>query len=101
MTNLERYLEKVAMRPFITKNGKYHVPTLLALQLSHMPRLHEIIRVFLVNVKKNAERYPDEDCEESAEIVNMAMVAMNQTEDLALDGINMMGYEIEEINDKN
>jgi len=99
MTNLEKYLEKLALRPYVTKTGKYHLPTLMALQMSHLPRLTEIIRVFLIQMKLNSERYPDDDSEDSAEIINKAMIAMNAAEDLALDGIGMMCYEIEEVKD--
>jgi len=94
-----KYLEKLALRKYKDSEGEYHLPTLLALQISHLPRHQELVRLMFKAIQIISDYEPSDDPEESAEVINLALDCLSQCEEIADDGLALMGYEIEEVDD--
>lgn len=91
-----KYLEKLALRKFKDSNGDYHLPTLLALQISHLPRHQELVRLLFKTVEIIADYEPSDDPESFNEVVDLALECLSQCEEISDDGLALMGYEVEE-----
>lgn len=98
MTYLDAYAKEVASRKYKNEKGEYNTTALLAIALCHLPRHQELIRVLVVAMDKilNYKGDPmDEDEDGENAIVALASTALTQCEEIAADGLGLMGYEYE------
>ncbi|NBW20596.1 MAG: hypothetical protein EBR82_72785 [Caulobacteraceae bacterium] len=96
MSLTEKYLERLALRKYSVKKGEYHLPTLLALQISHLPRHQELIRLLFKVMVIISDYEADDNPETAQEIIDLALDCITQCEEISDDGLSIMGYEIDE-----
>lgn len=91
-----KYLQTLALRKYKDQYGDYHLPTLLALQISHLPRHQELVRLLFKTVEIISDYEPTDDPEVFNEVIDLALECLTQCEEISNDGLALMGYEVED-----
>lgn len=91
---VDRYTSEVAVRR--SRNGKDNridVRVLVDLEIKHLPRHQEIVRVLYSTISRIAAQDPEESFEQSAELINDALNAIAKVEELSYDGLISIGID--------
>lgn len=96
---VEKYLEACATRSVANKKGEYSFKVLLAMHLCHIPRKHEMIRTLFDAIEKIADSDIEVDEEDENNPLNIALSAIVKCEEIADDGLRVMGYNLDEGDD--